>query len=130
MRAGTRHERWWLCVVAVVAGVVFAGCADATGSASNETCAKTLVGSQTICGDDLVRFCRQRYDPDVNADTCDQVLKDAGIDPRSLVAQPPEPTYLGDPVTIQGERGRPELRVTATRVIDDVRGGEFDSPQP
>ncbi len=37
-------------------------------------CAQNFFGV-VLCGDDLVEFCRQFYDPELNAHVCDQVLK-------------------------------------------------------
>lgn len=49
-----------------------------------ETCAENLFGNR-LCGDELVAFCEERYDPDINEATCREVLADAGRDPE-LVA--------------------------------------------
>lgn len=52
---------------------------------NKETCAKNLFGNK-MCGDELVAFCKSNYDKDVNADTCDDVLRDAGLDPAAIVS--------------------------------------------
>ncbi len=51
-----------------------------------ENCAETLFGRE-LCGDELVAFCKERYDRQINADTCDPVLRDAGIDPEEMLAE-------------------------------------------
>ena len=53
---------------------------------NSETCIENAFGNKT-CGDDAVRFCRKRYDRDLNGDVCDDVLTEAGIDPKKMLAE-------------------------------------------
>jgi hypothetical protein len=52
---------------------------------NHTTCAENLFGNR-MCGDELVAFCEQRYDPAINGDTCRPVLKDAGYTGAQLAA--------------------------------------------
>lgn len=49
------------------------------------TCAENLFG-KTMCGSELVEFCRDHYGP-TNRDTCGPVLTDEGIDPATVLVQ-------------------------------------------
>lgn len=49
-----------------------------------QTCAENFAG-KTMCGDQLVAFCRDSYDPEVNGEVCEPVLSDAGVDPQQLL---------------------------------------------
>lgn len=119
-----------LTVLSLILAVALTGCTETNSSNSNDDrCAETLLGSKTICGDELVQFCKERYDPDVNADTCEPVLRDAGIDPKTLIPQPPARANIGDPVVIEGEDGN-EVRVTAQRLEEELQAGEYDDPGP
>lgn len=53
---------------------------------NQETCIENVFGGKR-CGDDAVRFCRKRYDRDLNGDVCDDVLTEAGIDPEKMLAE-------------------------------------------
>jgi len=73
---------------AVPAGIVLAlavlalgGC----GGATKERCGKTLLTGK-ICGDDLVAWCQDRYDPTLNGEACAPALRDAGQDPDEVLA--------------------------------------------
>jgi len=39
-----------------------------------------------MCGNELVRFCKKRYDPKLNGHVCEEVLRDEGIDPDRVAA--------------------------------------------
>ena len=60
--------------------VAASGCGVGEGD-----CAETAFGRE-MCGDELVRFCEERYNPRLNSDTCDPVLREAGIDPEEVLA--------------------------------------------
>jgi hypothetical protein len=70
------------CVAATVAAVLWSsGAFDeplADVGLNSRTCAENLFGAK-MCGDELVAFCKERYDPDLNADTCDESLREAGV---------------------------------------------------
>jgi hypothetical protein len=66
--------------------VSFALAACGTTDKLTENCAETLLEGE-LCGDELVEFCTERYDRQINADTCDPVLRDAGIDPEEMLAE-------------------------------------------
>jgi hypothetical protein len=75
-----------LVVLAVLAGGAWAtGALDKTlvdVGLNKETCSKNLFGN-VMCGDELVEFCLDRYDPEINGDVCETVLRDAGEDPEA-----------------------------------------------
>lgn len=74
--------------MAVVAVLWLNGAFDemlANAGLNTQTCAQNLFGAK-LCGDDLVAFCKSNYDPDINAATCDDVLRDEGIDPTAIAA--------------------------------------------
>jgi hypothetical protein len=100
------------------------GCAS-TGDQS-ATCATTLLGGQEICGEELVAFCRQNYDPSVNGEVCAPVLTKAGVDPKSLVPQPPEQATFGARVIVEGSDGE-RIAVTTQRLLDELPVGQYDS---
>lgn len=52
---------------------------------NSRDCIENVFGNRT-CGDAAVTFCRENYDPDLNANVCDDVLKDAGEDPTAIAA--------------------------------------------
>lgn len=83
------RTRWVMLAVAVCAiALWWTGSLDRPLSSvglNSETCAQNLFGA-TICGDDLVAFCKDSYDPDINADVCDEVLRDAGSSPAEVLA--------------------------------------------
>lgn len=83
-RERRRTNGWKVAAIsplaAIAVGLGIAGC-----STSSETCAKPLLGDK-LCGDDLVQWCKQHYDPQINEDTCGQVLRDAGEDPAAIIA--------------------------------------------
>jgi len=53
---------------------------------NSETCIENAFGVKT-CGEDAVRFCRKQYDRELNGDVCDDVLSEAGIDPKKMLAE-------------------------------------------
>jgi hypothetical protein len=120
-------------VVAVIGiAIVFSTVTDTGVSpiGETETCATTLLGGQELCGEELVAFCQDRYDPEINGDVCGPVLRDAGYSPEEFAEPtpvPPEPVSFAQVARfddLQGER----LTAVALRIRDGVFGGEFDLP--
>lgn len=74
------------CIIGILILAYASGRLDAplsTLGLNKSTCAENLFGNK-MCGADLVDFCRDNYNPSVNADTCDTVLADEGIDPVAI----------------------------------------------
>jgi hypothetical protein len=113
-----------ICAAAGLAG----GCSEVDELAAGEPCATTLLGGQEICGEELVAFCKANYAPDVNGEVCETVLADAGIDPKSLVPQPPKRTRFGAAAQIEGADGE-LIEVTARRILNNIIGGEYEEPE-
>jgi hypothetical protein len=85
------YDRWkWAGAVlaAILAVAYFTGGLDEPLSSlglNTQTCAENLFGNR-MCGDELVAFCEDNYNPGANGDTCDTVLTDAGVDLDQIVA--------------------------------------------
>jgi hypothetical protein len=76
--ARSAHRRILTAVVLLGVGW-FSGAFDrqlAEVGLNRHTCVDPLIGG-TLCGDDLVAFCRERYDPQINDEVCGPVRRDA-----------------------------------------------------
>lgn len=68
-----------------LAGLAILALASCGAATSKERCGSTLLTGK-ICGDDLVSWCEDRYDPDLNGETCEPALDEAGQNPDDVLA--------------------------------------------
>ncbi len=100
-------------VVASAVAVWLTGALDrplANIGLNNRTCIEPLLGDP-LCGDDAVAFCRDRYNPDINADVCGDVLREAGVDVAAVERR-------------QAEQEREERAALEERLERDAREQE------
>lgn len=88
---------------------------------NTKACATNLFGV-TVCGEDLVAFCEERYDPDVNEDVCRQVLVDADLDPDAIAQQNADAEQAEIEDTIAESEQREQERLDAEREANRVKG--------
>jgi hypothetical protein len=112
----------WILLAALIALVIAwqAGTFDRPLSEvglNAETCAQNLFGA-TVCGDELVVFCKRNYDPDINADVCDDILREEGVDPAAIARRQREVEALS--ATRAQNKQRTDVARGASGTLDGV----------
>ncbi len=129
--SGTKHTRrnWLiaagLCIVALYATGFLDKPLSSVGL-NTEPCAERLIGGK-LCGAELVAFCRESYDPEINEDTCGQVLRDEGVDTAAL-AREREEAEREEIARVEREFEEEEKRKAAEAEKAARREGKLERP--
>lgn len=143
---GRRGKLGSIVSVAAVVTMAVSGCSAESDQAGDRGyCATLLVNSRELCGQGLVEFCRQKYDPQINADICRATLRAAGFDPRAIARrnaqreetlitgiQPRDRRTLrasrGESLSLAGENSRQRVLVNVER-LRVLPPGEYSDPK-